>query len=69
MSTFSRGVTGSTSDFESASLSSNLGGRAEKLHTVTIEWAEHENWCPSFFKVIQCFNCGAMGKITDNANY
>lgn len=46
----------------------HLEALEEKLHTVTVEWAEHESWCPSFFKVIQCFNCGAMGKITKNAD-
>lgn len=37
----------------------------EELFTTTVYWAEHEEWCPSFFKVIFCFNCGAQGKIED----
>lgn len=38
----------------------------EQLLTVTVDWADHEQWCPSIYKVVYCFVCKAEGKIEDN---
>ena len=38
----------------------------EQLLTVTVDWADHEEWCPSMYKVVYCFVCKAKGKIEDN---